>query len=100
MRARAWLLLLPLVGAAGCAPGARSGNAPQWVLVRSPMTGDLGIPIYAWEQVRTFPTAEECSTYHAQLLENAVSAASREKLQDAYTLHCVPAAKMVAPAAK
>jgi hypothetical protein len=64
------------------------------------MNADLAVPIYAWERVRMFPTAEDCSKYHSQLVENAVAAPSREKLQEAYTLHCVPAGKTVPPTAK
>src|SRR5437879_12417648 len=64
------------------------------------MTENLGVPIYAWERVRMFPSAEECSIYRMELLENAVSAGSRTKLEEVYRLHCLPAMKMVPPAAK
>ena len=82
------------------ATGCARRKPTEWVLVRSPVTGDFGTPIYAWERVRSFPTAEDCSMYRAQLLENAVSAGSREKLEEAYKVHCLPATEMVPPSPK
>jgi hypothetical protein len=95
-------LLLPIALVAACATiGSRqAAERSEWVLVRTPMTENLGIPIYAWERVRMFPSAEECSIYRMELLENAVSAGSRTKLEEVYRLHCLPAAKMVPPKAE
>ena len=95
-------LLLPIVLVAACATtGSRhAAERADWVLVRTPMTENLGVPIYAWERVQMFPSAEECSIYRMHLLENAVSAASRTKLEEVYRLHCIPAAKMEPPPAK
>jgi len=90
-----WLLALVIAGGAGCA--ARSSSA-EWVLVRSAAEGELNTPIYAWRQLKRFPSAEECARYHADLLDQAVSAGSREKLEAAYHEHCMPAEKMTAPA--
>ena len=95
-------LLFPIALVAACATtGSRqAAERANWVLVRTPMTENLGVPIYAWERVRMFPSAEECSMYRMELLENAVSAGSRTKLEEVYRLHCLPAMKMVPPAAK
>jgi hypothetical protein len=99
---RSLVSLLPVLAAvvAACAtvPARHPERPVEWVLVRSPMTDNLGVPIYAWDRVRDFPTAEDCSRYRVELLENAVSAVSRAKLEDVYRLHCVPATKMTPPA--
>lgn len=94
MRTVALLVLAVLPLACATRDARRTAEPPTWVLVRSPIAGEFGTPIYAWERVRTFPTAEECATYRAELLENAVSAASRTKLEEAYRLNCMPASKM------
>lgn len=95
-------LLFPIALVAACAMtgSRRAAERADWVLVRTPMTENLGIPIYAWERVRMFPSAEECSIYRMALLENAVSAGSRTKLEEVYRLHCVPASKMAPPPPK
>ena len=74
-RLRRWL---PFVLVAACAStrARPAGERADWVLVRTPMTENLGIPIYAWERVRMFPSAEDCSIYRMELLENAVSRSS------------------------
>ena len=100
MRRLRWFVPIMLV--AGCAwtRGRPPAERADWVLVRTPMTENLGIPIYAWERVRMFPNAEECSNYRMELLENAVSAGSRTKLEEVYRLHCLPARKMEPPAGR
>ena len=98
-RLRRWL---PFVLVAACAStrARPAGERADWVLVRTPMSENLGIPIYAWERVRMFPSAEDCSIYRMELLENAMSAGSRTKIEEVYRLHCLPARKMEPPAGR
>jgi hypothetical protein len=83
----------------GCVVGGcTSRSTPQWVLVQSDAMGDFATPIYAWRQLQTFPTAEECARYQADLLHQAVSGTSREQLEATYRQHCLPASMMTPPA--
>ena len=77
--------------ALGCAP---RHPEPEWVLVRTDIGTESGAPIYAWQEVRRFPNAEECAKYEAQLVERSVSAGSREKLEEVYRAHCLPVTMM------
>ena len=97
MRQRAWLLAVVVAAGVGC---AMHSSSEDWVLVRSAAEGEMNTPIYAWRQIKRFPTAEECARYHADLLDQAVSAGSREKLEAAYHEQCMPSEKMTAPASR
>ncbi len=89
------MLAVVVAAGVGCAAGRSSSG--EWVLVRSAAEGEQNTPIYAWRQIKRFPTAEECARYHADLLDQAVSAGSREKLESVYHEQCLPADKMTAP---
>ena len=95
MRGGSWLLAVVVAAGVGCATHQSSAD---WVLVRSAAEGEMNTPIYAWQQIKRFPTAEECARYHADLLDQAVSAGSREKLEAAYHELCMPAERITAPA--
>lgn len=69
----------------------------EWVLVKTDIGTESAAPIYAWQEVQRFPNAEECAKYEAQLVERSVSAGSREKLEEVYRQHCVPATMMQQP---
>jgi hypothetical protein len=108
MRGHAWFVLA-LVALTGCGTtvhggkGATDGVRPgQWILVESPPKGELGEttfpPIYTWKRVRTFDDAESCSNFRVDMMWDAQSMASRAMLEQVSNLHCVPAAKLSAPA--
>src|SRR5947208_17182040 len=83
---------LPFVLVAACAStrARPAGERADWVLVRTPMSENLGIPIYSWERVRMFASAEDCSIYRMELLENAMSAGSRTHFDEVYRVHYLP----------
>jgi len=94
---------------AGCAASTGSGRLPaaagqpgQWVLVQAPPKGEMGEatfpPIRTWKRVRTFDDAESCSNFRVNVMWDAESTGSRAMLEEVSSLHCVPAAKLTAPA--
>ena len=108
MRGAMWFVLA-LVAAAGCGVNAGGGRAAtggvrpgQWILVESPPKGERGEntfpPIYTWKRVRIFDDAESCSNFRVDMMWDAQSMASRAMLEQVSNLHCVPAAKLRAPA--
>ena len=108
MRGAMWFVLA-LVAAMGCGVTGGRGKAAtasvqpgQWILVESPPKGELGEntfpPIYTWKRVRTFADADSCSNFRVDMMWDAQSMASRAMLEEVSSLHCVPAAKLAAPA--
>jgi hypothetical protein len=108
MRGHKWFVLA-LVAVTGCGATAHGGKAAtagvqpgQWILVESPPKGELGgttfPPIYTWKRVRAFDDAESCSNFRVDMMWDAQSMASRAMLEQVSNLHCVPAARLAAPA--
>jgi hypothetical protein len=73
------------------------------VLIQAPPKGELREatfpPIRTWKRVRTFGDAESCSNFRVDMMWDAESTGSRAMLEEVSSLHCVPAAKLAAPAA-
>jgi hypothetical protein len=107
MRGLRWIALA-LVTTAGCAPNVHGGKVAtggppgQWILVESPPKSELSEttfpPIYTWKRVRTFDDAESCANFRVDMMWDAQSMASRAMLEQVSSLHCVPAARLAAPA--
>jgi hypothetical protein len=108
MRGAMWFAFV-LVAATGCGMTGGGGKAAtagarpgEWILVESPPKGELGEntfpPIYTWKRVRTFADAESCSNFRVDMMWDAQSMASRAMLEQVSNLHCVPAARLRAPA--